>query len=226
MRPPARLATGFASARQKMTCGPLRGSERILDAIYIALVHCNTLRGSLFQSPRSSTVAPHALFLSIITLALLPGNLALKPEIRGDTNRDGVVDVAGTSDVDGKHNQRGAIFLPNIGDSLGRCYTVDRTGRPLSDDELALCNDASGNTAASPEYLAPLRTLPLENATDKAFAHVGAHPTKIAQHVRLFWKQGASWTYIDPEFRFNATAIRNGLELGIDARHPVSDSEV
>lgn len=212
-----------------MTYGPLRGSERILDAVYIALVHCNTLRGSLFQSPRSSAMAPHALFLSILTLALLPGNLALKPEIRADTNRDGVVDVTGTSDLDGKDawtDQRGAIFLPNIGDSLGRCYTVDRTGQPLSDDELALCNDASGNTAVSSEYLAALRTLPLGNATDKVFAHVGAHPTKIAQHVRLFWKQGASWTYIDPEFRFNATAIRNGLELGIDSRQPVSDSEV
>lgn len=44
--------------------------------------------------------------------------------------------------------------------------------------------------------------------------------------MRIFWKHSSEWIYIDPEFIFNATAIRAGLELGVDSRALVTDSYV
>jgi protein-arginine deiminase len=75
------------------------------------------------------------------------------PDIRADTNRDGVVDVTGLSDSGNKaawSAERGAIFLPNIGDKHHRCANTDNTGNPLSNDELAACHDASGHLLLAP----------------------------------------------------------------------------
>ncbi|CAG8910155.1 unnamed protein product [Penicillium egyptiacum] len=151
---------------------------------------------------------------------------AFSPEIRADTNRDGVVDLGGNTDAVGKDfwtEDRGAIFLPNIGDAEGRCYFTDRSGQDLSDIELASCNDASGDTLITPEYVAPLHTIPIQDIGSNATAHVAAD---LSSYVRIFWRRGSEWIYIDPEFIFNATAIRAGLELGIDSRALVADPDV
>ena len=151
---------------------------------------------------------------------------AFSPAIRADSNRDGVVDLDGSTDAVNKDfwsKDHGAIFLPNIGDAQGRCHFTDRRGQELSDIELASCNDASGDTLITPEYLAPLRTVPIQNIGNNATAHIAADPS---DYVRIFWKHGSDWIYIDPEFIFNATAIRAGLELGIDSRVLVTDSDI
>lgn len=163
-----------------------------------------------------------------ITSLLLSSSLvyAFSPAIRADTNRDGVVDLDGNTDAVDKDlwsEDHGAIFLPNIGDAKGRCHFRDRRDQDLSDIELASCNDASGDTLITPEYLAPLRTVPIHDIGSNATAHVAADPSP---YVRIFWKHGSEWIYIDPEFIFNATAIRTGLELGIDSRALVTDSDV
>lgn len=57
-------------------------------------------------------------------LAIPDASSASSPDIRADTNRDGNAELAGDTDVAGKgfwSNTRGAIFLPNIGDSQRRC---------------------------------------------------------------------------------------------------------
>lgn len=79
---------------------------------------------------------------------------ALVADIRADTNRDGLVDIEGNTDVSGKafwSESNGAIFLPNIGDSANRCSNVDLKGLPLSNKELAACSDASGHYMLYPK---------------------------------------------------------------------------
>ncbi|RJE26978.1 Protein-arginine deiminase PAD [Aspergillus sclerotialis] len=163
-----------------------------------------------------------------ITSLLLSCSLihAFSPDIRADSNRDGIVDLDGNTDAINKDlwtEGHGAIFLPNIGDSKGRCYFADRRGEDFSDVELASCNDASGDTLINPKYVAPLRTMPIHDIGNNAKGHIASD---APSYVRIFWKHGSEWTFIDPEFIFNASTIRTGLELGIDSRALVTDSDI
>ncbi|KAM5344566.1 hypothetical protein ACJ41O_013101 [Fusarium nematophilum] len=161
---------------------------------------------------------------------------AIKPDIRADTNRDGVVDLEGHSDTVNKalwSETSGAIFLPNVGDKELRCPNTDRNGIPLSNEELASCHDASGHLLLAPEYIAPLRTVPIENVSDDAFAHVYATPRAAYERVRIFLlddlsspNSTASWRLINKQFNFNATQLRDGLVLGIDGREFVTEADV
>jgi protein-arginine deiminase len=175
--------------------------------------------------------------------SFLPFSLALQsvvttgltPDIRADTNRDGIVDVEGSSDIGNKafwSPERGAIFLPNIGDKHMRCLNKDGVGNPLSNDELAACNDASGHLLLAPEYVAPLRIMPL-NVSEAATANIYVTPRAAYDRVRLFVLDDAknsnsttSWRLVDQEFSFNATQLSAGITLGIDGRALVTDASV
>lgn len=161
----------------------------------------------------------------------------LIPDIRADTNRDGVVDLDGDSDVYAKahwSDKRGAIFLPNVGDKYYRCPHEDLSGNPLSNDELASCSDASGHLLLAPEYVAPLRTVPLPaNISDGVTAHVYATPRAAYERVRIFLLEDLSspnrtesWRLVDRELVFNATQLRAGLVLGIDGREFVKEADI
>ncbi|RCI07489.1 hypothetical protein L249_4532 [Ophiocordyceps polyrhachis-furcata BCC 54312] len=159
----------------------------------------------------------------------------LQPDIRADTNRDGVVDVSASSDSYNKScwtQQRGAIFLPNIGDKTRRCPTRDAKGKRLSDEEYGSCNDASGNHLLAPEYAAPLRTLPIETSA-QATARIYTSPKAATERVRIFvLQQGSkpnstsSWRLVDPEFTFNSTQLGSGIVLALDGRELVTDAAV
>lgn len=159
----------------------------------------------------------------------------LKPDIRADTNRDGIVDVQGSSDSADKATwtaERGAVFLPNIGDKTHRCAITDNNKKPLSNDELASCSDASSHLLLTLEYAAPLRTLPI-NVSPDAVANIYATPRASYERVRLFVldddsKSNAteSWRLVDQEFMFNASQLAQGITLGIDGREPVKDASV
>ncbi|PFH59099.1 hypothetical protein XA68_12814 [Ophiocordyceps unilateralis] len=159
----------------------------------------------------------------------------LQPHIRADTNRDGIVDVDGSSDSYDKTSwtpERGAIFLANIGDKTLRCFTQDANGNPLSENELALCNDAAGHLLLAPEYAAPLRTLPIDVSAD-ATARIYATARAATERVRIFVLDDvskpastSSWRLVDPEFSFNSTQLKSGIFLGLDGREPVIDAEV
>ncbi|KAL2822247.1 hypothetical protein BDW59DRAFT_163840 [Aspergillus cavernicola] len=161
---------------------------------------------------------------------------SLTPDIRADTNRDGVVDLDGDSDVYSKArwaDARGAIFLPNVGDKHLRCPNEDLAGNPLSNDELAYCNDASGHLLLAPEYIAPLRTVPLSNISDGVTAHIYGTPRAAYERVRIFLLDDVehpnatkSWRLVDRQFNFNATQLREGLTLGIDGREFVQDAAI
>ncbi|CZT02809.1 related to protein-arginine deiminase type II [Rhynchosporium agropyri] len=170
-----------------------------------------------------------SLLISQITSA------AFTPDIRADTNRDGRVDVEGNTDVPGKSFwslENGAIFLPNIGDSTQRCSNVDRNGLPLSNKELAACSDASGHYMLYPKYAAPIRTVPLKDISNNAFAYVKITPQAAYDRTRLFVhdfptdSSKDAYRLVDAEFSFNATQLRQGLVLSIDGRELVTDSKL
>ncbi|KAI8277998.1 hypothetical protein K4K60_006576 [Colletotrichum sp. SAR11_57] len=155
----------------------------------------------------------------------------LKPMILADTNRDGIVDDSDATDRAFWTSSRGAIFLPNVGDSLNRCPNQDLQGNPLSNHELASCHDASGHLLIEPSLVAPLKTIPLEVSND-TIAHIYATPDAASERIRLFYMndssanpaETASWSFVDPEFTFNASHVQAGITLGIDGREFVKDS--
>ncbi|RTE70321.1 hypothetical protein BHE90_015281 [Fusarium euwallaceae] len=165
-------------------------------------------------------------------LAFLPSVCASRPDIRADTNRDGVVDIKGQSDSYNKavwSPKNGAIFLPNVGDKHMRCANTDRNGEPLSNDELAYCSDASGHLLLAPEYLAPLRTLPI-NVSATATGRVYATPRAAYDRVRIFFSEDGSnssaWRLVDQERTFSSELLAKGLTLGIDGRELSKDASV
>ncbi|TID04897.1 Protein-arginine deiminase type-1 [Colletotrichum higginsianum] len=176
---------------------------------------------------RSQTTA---FALAGLHLGAVLGAGPVRPVIRADTNRDGILTEADDADKALWTPARGAIFLPNVGDAHGRCANTDLRGNPLSNHELAACHDASGHLLLEPSLVAPLATLPVDVADD-AFAYVYATPDAAADRVRLFVNdypdragETAAWRFVDPEFRFNATQLRAGIALGIDGREFVTDA--
>ncbi|KAF5520476.1 Protein-arginine deiminase type-4 [Colletotrichum aenigma] len=143
----------------------------------------------------------------------------LKPMILADTNRDGIVDDSDATDRAFWTSSRGAIFLPNVGDSLNRCPNQDLQGNPLSNHELASCHDASGHLLIELSLVAPLKTIPLEVSND-TIAHIYATPDAAFERVHLFYMNDS---FVDPEFTFNASHVQAGITLGIDGREFLKD---
>ncbi|KAH7002862.1 hypothetical protein EDB82DRAFT_542636 [Fusarium venenatum] len=95
-------------------------------------------------------------------------NPSIKADIRADTNRDGKVDLKGTSDK--------AL-----------------NGPALSNEELDDCNDASDNIHRSPRYLAPLKTVPIPSASKNIKGTVSIPDAKQRRFSRIFRKEGDKW---------------------------------
>ncbi|OAR00238.1 hypothetical protein LLEC1_05985 [Akanthomyces lecanii] len=157
-----------------------------------------------------------------LTLGTLGAIKALEATILADTNRDGRVDATGKSDLSGKDHwseTSGALFLANIGDSNGRCaanITTDTSAGALVD--YSLCHDATDNVQRNPKYLAPVLTLPISNLSVLATGTVMVRDATAASKVRIFLKNGANWAYVPSNYTFTAEQLRQGLNLGIDAR--------
>lgn len=151
------------------------------------------------------------------------------PDLRADVNRDGRVDVEGTSDTDGEDTwtqRRGAVLLPNIDDDGKRCPVKDGRGRPLSDAKLARCNDASDsvvNGARDAADLARLKTVPLPKTASRSHGTVKVVGAG-AKKTRLFIKREGRWTLLRPTDRLSAEELRSGVELGIEATDVVRDA--
>lgn len=144
----------------------------------------------------------------------------LRVDIRADSNRDGIVDINGETDLPHKHeysNTAGAIFLANIGDTDRRCSKIALEGEPLSNEELAACNDASDDIQRAPQFMAPLRTVPIPDLNESAIGHVSIG-NEARGLVRIFRFEGEEWVITPNGHEFTAEDIRCGLELGIDAQ--------
>ncbi|KAI1015307.1 hypothetical protein LB504_011103 [Fusarium proliferatum] len=170
----------------------------------------------------------HLLVLCNLPLALAcPPKLHVKADIRADTNRDGRVDIDGLSDTVDKtrwNETHGAIFLPNIGDTDRRCSRLALMFEGLDDtdildEDIDDCHDASDNTQRSPEYLAPLKTVPIPAIVGNVNGSVTVSNATQRDAVRIFQKQGNDWVYIDNNHIFSRWELEVGLDLGIDARY-------
>ncbi|ODA84127.1 hypothetical protein RJ55_02645 [Drechmeria coniospora] len=155
-------------------------------------------------------------------LALTRAASALVADIRADTNRDGHVDMEGLTDVPGKHRwteSRGALFLANIGDTNRRCgEELQGDASQVSDEILMACHDAADDTQRAPEFLAPIRTVPLENLDPGAFGFISIVEEHSRNLVRLFRQSGGDWQMLKNDTFLTADDLSRGLELGIDAR--------
>ncbi|XWW97726.1 hypothetical protein V2A60_005713 [Cordyceps javanica] len=147
---------------------------------------------------------------------------AFKADIRVDTNRDGVVDVTGSSDEEGKNewtNASGAIFLANIGDSNGRCKQTSAfqsPDTPLS--QLIKCHDADDDEQRAPQFMAPMRTMPLPDLSNNATGSlvIGVEPAR--SQVRIFQSKGDKWQIVKDDTVISAEDLKQGLTLGVDSR--------
>ncbi|KAH7140250.1 hypothetical protein B0J13DRAFT_596547 [Dactylonectria estremocensis] len=163
---------------------------------------------------------------AVLALALCHTGQALKATILADTNRDGKVDIKGTSDNAGKKTwtaDRGALFLANIGDTDGRCaksaiFIKNKGNQDSGETYLNDCNDASGNVQRNAKFLAPLRTLPYSKLSASAKGTVHVTGATAAKKVRVFVKKNGKWVYVSSTYKFTSQELKRGLELGIDAR--------
>lgn len=151
-------------------------------------------------------------------------DVPLVADIRADTNRDGVVDISGATDIEGKASWtsvRGAILLPNIGDAGRRCPNSSDTTK--SDKELEACHDAADDLPRAPEYFAPLQTLPVKGATASTTGTVKAVGLG-ADKVRIFIRRANQWVYLGSQEQLTAAELESGAVFGVDARDVVRDS--
>lgn len=172
-----------------------------------------------------SILLQHCLLSLLLGVRLVLAIQNSNPQILADTNRDGIINHLDAADKHIWTSSRGAIFLPNIGDQHHRCPKVDLVKQPLSNFELAACNDASGDRLLTPEYAARLKTLPLTNLSQDAIGSISTTPNSTLGRVRVFWQgRGSSdWSLVDRQITFNATSLAAGLTLAIDGRELVTD---
>jgi protein-arginine deiminase len=161
-----------------------------------------------------------------------PPPIAPIVDLRGDINRDGVVDLTDSGDDDGEETwdaQHGAIFLANLDDDADRC--PDPTYYD-SDDELAACHDAADdavNGAADAADLAPLKVAPWPAAPQDAVGElvvalpVAAAGTDPATLVRLFARDGAGYRALGAKAQLSAAELRAGATLALEGRDIVRD---
>ncbi|MFE7901898.1 protein-arginine deiminase domain-containing protein [Streptomyces sp. NPDC057424] len=151
-----------------------------------------------------------------------------RADLRADVNRDGRVDVTGGSDERGEDSWsvgRGAVYLPNIDDDAKRCRVTGPGGAPLSDAELAACNDGSDtkvNGAEDAADLARVRSVPLPGLPANAMGSL-----KIAsggKHAHLFLKRSGKWILVTSGIRLTAAELRSGVEFGVEATDVVRDT--
>ncbi|KOX02292.1 hypothetical protein ADK65_09020 [Streptomyces sp. NRRL B-1140] len=120
-----------------------------------------------------------------------------RADLRVDVNRDGRVDVTAGSDTageDGWSVERGAVYLPNIDDDAKRCPVSGPGGRPLSDAELAACNDGSDKKVNGTEDaadLARIRSVPLPHLPAGATGSLKL--TTGGERAHLFLKRAGKW---------------------------------
>ncbi|KAF5694686.1 hypothetical protein FDENT_814 [Fusarium denticulatum] len=195
-------------------------------------LHASSPIFALSSLSHPSTAAMRSLlFLALcgIPLALAQGCCGdccrgprFRPDIRADTNRDGRVDLEVFSEdkIDKMqwNETHGAIFLPNIGDTVKRCLSEFLKPKNISDERLDDCRDVSDDTLRSPEYLTNLKTVPEPDLFGSATGTVTVADAVQRKFVRIFQKKGKDWVYIDNHHTFHLPELQAGLNLGIDAR--------
>lgn len=144
-------------------------------------------------------------------------------DIRADSNRDGKVSFDDESDGDKTtwNEKVGAVFLANIDDDEVACKKAS------TDVDLPKCNDAADEVINGEDDLldlAPIKTKPWADAPDDATATIAVD---LPDPVRIFKRVGEGATDFEVlgEDPLTVDEIRNGIELAIEARDIVRDSD-
>ncbi|AWI31971.1 protein-arginine deiminase domain-containing protein [Streptomyces tirandamycinicus] len=190
--------------------------------------------GTRRHPQHSGSTRTTALALTVIGAVMAPAAPAFAAgppvvDLRADVNRDGKVDVSGTSDNAGEDTwtpARGAVFLPNIDDDTRRCPVKTPTGKPLSDAKLAACNDGSDNIvngSADLADLARVRSLPMAAVPAGA---TGTVRVDGGRRTRVFVKRPGGWAMVTPATRLTAAELRAGVEFGVEGNDVIRDTRV
>ncbi|KAF8446901.1 hypothetical protein BGX38DRAFT_1191828 [Terfezia claveryi] len=168
------------------------------------------------------------LVASVLATHLLPTFAAppptFRPDIRVDSNRDGVADISPNS-LDIHHKTtwtptRGAIFIANIGHTL----TPSSCPRPFKS---LLCSNGYQDTALAPEYLAPIRTVPLSGPLPDGLTGEISVLGAAKAYTSIFYKDAnGSWVLNTPDTVYITSQLQKGLELGIQGRNIVKDERL
>jgi protein-arginine deiminase len=146
-------------------------------------------------------------------------------DIRGDNNRDGVIDFNDPADDTGEDSwdeTHGAVFLANIDDDQGACPTSG------SDEQLAACNDASDDYINGNDDLldlARLQTAPWPSAPTGASGSIDLSGGASA-YVRLFKKNGADFEEYIPGTTLTSSELQQGVELAVEGKDFVRDDQL
>jgi protein-arginine deiminase len=192
---------------------------------WVAAVLVGTTATALVATglPGASAAPIAAAPVATAPIAAAPVRTSAVADLRADVNRNGVVDVTGTTDEAGEHvwtAVRGAIFLANLDDDSRRCPKKAVAGKPLSDAALEKCNDAADtkvNGTADAADLARLRTVPMSRAGRTATATVAVSGTGAAARTRVFVRSGKTWKLLKATTKLTTAQVRAGVELGIEA---------
>lgn len=174
-----------------------------------------------------------ALAITVIGGVLAPVSPAFaadppQVDLRADVNRDGRVDITGTTDTAGEDGwtlQRGAVFLPNIDDDTKRCATTGPGGKPLPDARLAACNDAADtvvNGSDDAADLARVRSVPMAHLPATATGSLSV--VAGAKNTRVFVKRAGGWVWVTARTRLSAAELRAGVEFGVEGTDVIRDS--
>jgi protein-arginine deiminase len=158
------------------------------------------------------TAAAAALALGQIASA------APSAKIFADTNRDGEIDIEGTSDSAGKCSvgTDEALSLPAVTDTDDRCK---RLLEATPETDWSHCHDGSDNVPRHPERLALIRT-PLGDVPDTTRGSItvtcDASFPDCVDKVRLFRRSGKNeWKHLEKDRVFKSIALGNGLVMGV-----------
>lgn len=157
-----------------------------------------------------------------------PPEPSSRADLRADVNRDGQVDISGTTDETGEDSWsvgRGAVYLPNLDDDTKRCPVTGPGGRRLSDAELAACDDGADkkvNGAADAADLARVRSVPMPDLA--ADARGSLKITTGAEHTHVFLKRSGTWVLVTSRTRLSAAELRSGVEFGVEGTDVIRDS--
>ena len=181
------------------------------------------MRGYLKLKRASAGVLAACVLQACMAVPTAHSSEDLVVEILADSNRDGRVDELDRQTVIFANGDRGAIILPNIGDQANRCPGSDAAS--FSDAELEACHDAQGDEPRAPDYFAPVVLSPISNLSAAAEGFVSAAGTG-SEMIRVFIKRDGGWRYLGGEDVVSADLLKQGVELGVDARDIVRDATV
>ena len=137
-----------------------------------------------------------------------------------------MVDISSTSDdIQGKSTwaeTRGAIFIANIG------YTLDPKDCPAPRFKSVLCHNGAQDTALAPEYLAPIRTVPLTGDLPEGITRKVEVLGNAVAYTTVFYQldPGGKWVINNDSTLLNSEQLKRGLTLGIQGRDIVRDDRL